>query len=130
MHTRKQSAHKDCFSFSKVIYSGLYKLSYDNHSGQTPIWRKAMWMVIIVGGVIYSAYNIGKFTDRKRILKRNVLKYVLKIGQHSSGRYLSYPSTIKPEKNYKGDVRFPKINVCLNVKKNLKIRKFKCSKLT
>ena len=35
--------------------------------GQTPIWRKAMWMVIIVGGVIYSAYNIGKFTDRKRI---------------------------------------------------------------
>ena len=60
--------------------------------GKTPVWRKVMWMVIIIIGVIYSSYNIKLCADR----------------------YYSYPSTIKPAKNFSGLVRFPKITACLN----------------
>ena len=60
--------------------------------GKTPVWRKLMWTCIIIIGVIYSSYNIKLCADR----------------------YYSYPSTIKPAKNFSGLVRFPKITACLN----------------
>ena len=60
--------------------------------GKSPLWRKLMWTVIIIIGVIYSSYNIKLCADR----------------------FYSYPSTIKPAKNFSGLVRFPKITACLN----------------
>ena len=52
-----------------------------------------LFLVFIVFGVLYSAYNVGLNTER----------------------YFSYPSQTKPAVESEGVVRFPKVTACLNV---------------
>ena len=58
------------------------------------MWRKVLWLIFIVFGVLYSAKNVGLNTER----------------------YFSYPSQTKPAvaSGPEGVVRFPKVTACLN----------------
>ena len=70
-----------------------------------------MWMIIIFVGIFYSGLTLNWPGFNVAIVKnqgsgRNITVCLQK--------YMSYPSTIKPAKNFSSVVRFPKITACLN----------------
>ena len=82
------------FVLNGILFFGLFWFYIRTHqTGETPRWRKLMWMSIVCVGIVYSSYNI----------------------KLCAVRYYSYPSTIKPAKDANGLVRFPKVLACLNV---------------
>ena len=74
-----------------------------------------MWMIIIFVGIFYSGLTLRWPDDPSSSFVELYLNP--RSGRNITvclQKYMSYPSTIKPAKNFSSVVRFPKITACLN----------------